>query len=174
MYQNTVPEEEDDTANQSHIPLGVSGMGATLHGSSSSGDDTGDIVGSDGHVERLPPYTRYADNVVAKGDMAQLEQSVSPTVDTGSASTEPSTDRSTTELGPTGAEAFADAEARKEGWREKAKRRKCCGIPCWMVVFVITVFLIAATAGGIIGGVIGNRAGVEHGEEYVSKNDLRS
>ena len=163
MYQNTVPEENDESSTS--IALVFRGVNSSFQGSRSSGNDTGDIVGTDGHVETLPPYTRYADNSIAKGNMAEIDPPQTAVRETEPASTEPPTDRSTSELAPTGVEAVEDAEARKEGWRTRAKRRKCCGVPCWMALAVLTVVLIAAAAGGIIGGVIGNKQGVRHAEK---------
>ena len=162
MYQNTVPEEDDEPS--SNVPLAFPGMSSSFQGSRSSGNETGDIVGTDGHVETLPPYTRYADNVVDKGDMAQIDQPRTAVVESSPTSTDSPNDQSATELTRTGVEVMEDAEARKEGWRTRAKRRKCCGAPCWMVVVLVTVVLIAAAVGGIIGGVIGNEKGVKHGE----------
>lgn len=163
MYQNTVPEEDDESSPS--IPLAFPGATSSFQGSRSSGNDTGDIVGTDGHVETLPPYTRYADNSIAKGDMAEIDSPQTVVLETESTPIDHPTDRSTSELTPMGVEAVEDAEARKEGWRTRAKRRKCCGIPCWMALAVLAVVVIAAAAGGIIGGVIGNKQGVKHAEK---------
>lgn len=163
MYQNTVPEEDDGSS--ANVPLGFPTMNSRLReGSRTFGNDTGDIVGTDGHVESLPPYTRYADNVVAKGDMAEIEQPGTAVVESESSPTDPSAPDSTTELSRTGAEAVEDAEARKEGWRTRIKRRKCCGLPCGIVLLIIVIVCIAAAIGGIIGGIIGNKQGAESAE----------
>ena len=164
MYQNTVPEEDDEPS--SSAPLDMTGMSSSYHGSGPSGNENGDIVGTDGHVETLPPYTRYADNSIAKGDMNEIDRPRTAVVEADSSpTTEPSTDRSVTGLTPVAAEAMEEAEARKEGWRTRAKRRKCCGMPCWIVLLVCAVIFVAAALGGITGGVIGNKQGVERGEE---------
>ena len=162
MYQNNVPEDDDEPS--SSVPLTLPAMASSFQESRSSGNDTGDIVGRDGHVETLPPYTRYADNVLDKGDMADIDRTRSAVIAVDDTPTEASTDPSTTPLTPRGAEAFEDAQARKEGWRIRAKRRKCCGIPCWIVVGVVTIILGATAVGGIIGGVIGTKQGVEKAE----------
>jgi hypothetical protein len=162
MYQNTVPEEDDEPSPNGS--LSFPGVNASFQGSRSSGNDTGDIVGTDGHVETLPPYTRYADNVVAKGDMAEFNRSETAVSVSDATPTDPPTNRSVTQLTPTGVEAVEDAEARKEGWKTRAKRRRCCGVPCWIVSLVVIVVFIATALGGIIGGVIGNRQGVERVE----------
>lgn len=174
MYQNTVPEEEDGEGEGSNsLPhgglMGTSAIAPSFAGgSSSSGNDTGDIVGSDGHVEQLPPYTRYADNVVAKGDMAQINQDVpaapeqhSPSLTDASLLT-PNQSGSEAEINsPSNAEEEQEV-ARKEGWYEKSKRRKCCGIPVIIVVLLVVIIFISAAVGGVVGGIVGNRKGVDH------------
>jgi hypothetical protein len=162
MYQNTVPEEDDETS--TNLPLAFPGANSSIQGSRSSGNDTGDIVGTDGHVESLPPYTRYADNVLAKGDMADIDQPRAAVVEAESTPTDPASGQSATELTPIGTRAIEDAEARKEGWRARAKRRRCCGLPCCIVLAVCAVVFIATAVGGIIGGVIGNGKGEERAE----------
>lgn len=164
MYQNTVPEEDDDNLSSPTLAVAYPGGASSVQGSRSSGNDTGDIVGTDGHVESLPPYTRYADNVVAKGDMADIEQPLAAVSEATSLSTDHPSSSSDTELSPVGAEARADAEARKEGWREKVKKRKCCGVPCWIVLAIFTIIFISAAVGGIIGGIIGNKQGTKRAE----------
>lgn len=169
MYQNTVPEEDDEPANA--VPLGFANLAPSFAaGSSSSGNDTGDIVGSDGHVEQLPPYTRYADNVVAKGDMAQFNQgsvteesqtpSQSPLTAESSSTEQPSLASSETAINPT--QSQEQEMARKEGLYERSKKRKCCGIPLVIVILLVIVIVVSAAIGGIIGGIVGNRKGVDH------------
>lgn len=169
MYQNAVPEEEDD--DESHIipPLVFPGLGTSYQTSStSSGNDTGDIVGSDGHVEQLPPYTRYADNVVAKGDMADINQNPSatdsPSPSTVNTTTTLTPDQTTSESGlnPAAAEREQEEVARKEGLYERSKKRKCCGIPVVILVLLIIVIIVSGAVGGVVGGVVGNRKGVDH------------
>ncbi|KEF60369.1 uncharacterized protein A1O9_01929 [Exophiala aquamarina CBS 119918] len=164
MYQqNTVPEEGDDS--QLHIPLGFPGLGQSSQSSShSSGDEVGDIVGSDGHVEQLPPYSRYADNVIAKGDMARIEP---PTVAIDDPSPSPTTQpvpasSSNIELTNVGDSSSSDEVARKEGLAEqKRNKRMCFGIPFWTFVIIVAVVIIAALLGGVIGGVVGTKKGTD-------------
>lgn len=164
MYpQNTVPEEDmADT----HVAVGF-----PVLGSSSSGDEVGDIIGSDGHVEQLPPYSRYADNVIAKGDMATLEQqAVSPSQDSRSAPLVPpaaATSASDVELTAVGAGASTDEVARKEGLVQKRLRRICCGLPVWTWIILMVVVCLAAVLGGVIGGVVGNQKGAQRAAAYV-------
>jgi len=172
MYQqNTVPEEEDDS--QLNIPLGFPGLGQSSQSTSgSSGDEVGDIVGSDGHVEQLPPYSRYADNVIAKGDMARIDP---PTVPVTNASTPSATapapaSSSSIELTNVGESAPSDEVARKEGLTEQPrKRRMCFGIPFWTFVIIVAIVIIAALLGGVIGGVVGTKKGTDRANGYAVK-----
>jgi hypothetical protein len=163
MYQNNVPEEEDDDASPHLSPLGFPALGSSFReGSSSSGNDTGDIVGSDGHVEQLPPYSRYADNVIAKGDMARIDPLASSLVESSTAASDPATSDSALELNrPQMASMQEEQVAMKEGWIARGKKRRCCGMPLFAVILIVIVVLGAAAIGGIIGGVIGNDKGTE-------------
>lgn len=61
LYPQTTAPIEDSTGGQ-HIPVGFTGMGATYQRQMGpDGEEGGDLIGSDGHVEELPPYTRYPD-----------------------------------------------------------------------------------------------------------------
>lgn len=172
MYQqNTVPEEEDDS--QLHIPLGFPGLGQSSQaGSNSSGDEVGDIVGSDGHVEQLPPYSRYADNVIAKGDMARIDPPTAAAGDSSPSSTTPPVPASSSniELSNVGDSATSEEVARKEGLTEqKRKRRMCFGIPFWTFVIIVAIVIVAALLGGVIGGVVGTKKGTDRANGYAVK-----
>ena len=55
--QSTAPLE--DTSGQ-HIPVGFTGFGATYQRQyGPDGEEAGDLIGPLGHMEALPPYTRY-------------------------------------------------------------------------------------------------------------------
>lgn len=164
MYtQNTVPEEDNAETN---VP-----MGFPVLGSNSSGDEVGDIIGTDGHVEQLPPYSRYADNVIAKGDMARLEhEAVSPGQESGTSTLVPpaaATSASDVELTAVGAGTSADEEARKEGFVKQKMRRTCCGLPLWAWIILFVVIVLAGVLGGVIGGVVGNQKGAQRAAAYV-------
>ncbi|OAL36314.1 hypothetical protein AYO20_04472 [Fonsecaea nubica] len=164
MYpQNTVPEDDS-----SDIGLGFPGMGPSFAppDTSSSSNEVGDIVGSDGHIEQLPPYSRYADNVIAKGDMARIDPQTSTiTEESGPASNipPPAGSASDVELMAVGSPS-QDEVARKEGLCEKRRRRTCCGLPIWTVVIVVAIVVLAAVIGGVIGGVVGNQHGTHQAE----------
>ncbi|KAF7548786.1 hypothetical protein G7Z17_g6842 [Cylindrodendrum hubeiense] len=58
--QNTVPTGEPAA---DPIPLGFNGMGGNYQRQiGPDGEEAGDMIGPLGHMEELPPYTRYAEN----------------------------------------------------------------------------------------------------------------
>jgi hypothetical protein len=160
MYpQNTVDEEEDDTHGApSTIPLGFPGMAQSYTGNQASGHDLGDIVGRDGHVEQLPPYTRYADNTIAKAGSEDVPPPVTVDISSPSSTIAPTTE-SNVDLNPAGPSEVGQPQT---DYSEKSKpprrlRRKICwGISLCVWLLVGGVIVIAATLGGVIGGVIGN------------------
>lgn len=172
--QNTVPEEDEDITARG-IPLGFPRSANFQSSSGGSSSDVGDIIGSDGHVEQLPPYTRYADNTVAKGNMddinrrrfSRMSQTTTQPSETTSNPNLPSTAASTTLLAPREEfEQETEAQiARKEGWREswkeKMQKRTIAGLPLWGLITIILIVIFSATVGGVVGGVIGNRQGAE-------------
>ncbi len=169
MYpQNTVP---DDDNSETHAGLDYPGMSQSYQPASRSpGNEVGDIVGRDGHIEQLPAYSRYADNVIAKGDMARIDpQRSTVTEQSQNASTFPVAEASGSdvELTAIGTRSTEDEVARKEGLTEKRRRRTCCGLPLWTVLVVAVVVILAAVAGGVIGGVVGNQHGTHHAEYVV-------
>lgn len=173
MYpQNTVPEEDDHS--DSHIVLGFPGMGHSYPtGTNSSGDEVGDIVGSDGHVEQLPPYSRYADNVIAKGDMGRLDPQTTPISQDSAAESTLQPDPgsgSDVELTAVGSNPESAEIARKEGMSEKRRRRMCCGVPLWTVLVILAVVVVSGVLGGVIGGIVGNKKGADRVLAYVGLN----
>ena len=159
MYpQNTVEEEDNDVPGPaSTIQVGFPGMGQIYAGTRATGHDLGDIVGSDGHVEQLPPYTRYADNTIAKSASDPVPAPVAVTDSPHSPASQSSD--SDVNLNPVAA---PDAGGRATEYNEKSKsksrlRRKVCwGISLCVWLLVVAIIVLAATLGGVIGGVIGN------------------
>ena len=170
MYpQNTVTEEDDNMMPVAGMPqIGFPGMrqnaGRRPH------HDVGDIVGMDGHVEHLPPYTRYPDDVTPKQRPAPavlpLEtRSVPPDAVQSTEPMELSTQTPQTlsreESREDTALLLSPEDEKPKTFKEKAKQRGrkrvryCCGLPLWMVVLVVTVMLLSAAVGGIIGAILG-------------------
>ena len=167
MYtQNTVPEEDDGRLPPLSIPLGFPGLGQVYQqGSRSAGNDIADIVGADGHIEELPPYTRYPDNGAPKDSMPQLE--IPMNGQTQDRSDAPISPQSTGSPFSDNGVAVNVAAARtagsdsdgsfKERWREKSKRRVLCGLPLWCLLVLIAAMILVGAIGGIVGGVVVNR-----------------
>lgn len=74
--QNTVTNEE--LSNQ-HIPIGFPGHGVTYHRQvGPDGEELGDLVGPLGHMEELPPYTRYPPGPFVRPDGMGASASSNP------------------------------------------------------------------------------------------------
>ncbi len=165
MYpQNTVPEEEDVPPVSTLIPLGFPGMGqAYQHRTRTAGNYIADIVGADGHIEELPPYTRYPDAGVAKESLAHIEIPV--TGQGADRSDIPMSPQSTMERFSDNDVALNTAASRSAGsqsekslkdrWRETGRRRVLCGLPCWVLLVMIAAMILVGAIGGVIGGVVG-------------------
>jgi hypothetical protein len=156
----------------------VTGFQVDLHSSvqsvrlglSSPGNEVGDIVGTDGHVERLPPYSRYADDVVAKGDVISRnqERSAANEQSTGPTTALPTGDsESIVESTTSGAQLTEEQVANGEGLTEKRRRRLYCGLSIRTILVVAVVVVCAGVIGGVIGGVVGNHTGADEVEEYI-------
>jgi hypothetical protein len=167
MYsQNTVPEEDDMHLPPMSIPLGFPGLGQIYQqGSRSAGNDIADIVGADGHVEELPPYTRYPDNSVPKDSMPQLDIPLNgqpqnrPDIPMSPQSTPSLFSDNNIALNMAAARtAGSDSESSfKERWREKSRRRVLCGLPLWCLLALVAIMILVGAIGGVIGGVVANR-----------------
>ncbi|KAI6778987.1 uncharacterized protein J7T54_002630 [Emericellopsis cladophorae] len=69
----------EETDNQT-IPVGFNGMGTTYQRQiGPDGEEVGDLIGPDGHLEELPPYSRYPEPANGRRPSADNEDSqVSP------------------------------------------------------------------------------------------------
>jgi hypothetical protein len=161
MYpQNTVEEEDDDARPVPTIPLGFPGMGQNYRGNQAAGQDLGDIVGSDGHIEQLPPYTRYADNTIAKAASDDVPAPVVATdIPLSPISLTSQTSDSDVQVNTAAAREAGEPTAEyneKSKMRKRLSRKVCWGISLCVWLLVVAVIVLAATLGGVIGGVIGN------------------
>ncbi|PHH87732.1 hypothetical protein CDD83_8465 [Cordyceps sp. RAO-2017] len=65
LYPQTTTAAEETA--QEQIPVGFSGMGNTYQRQlGPDGEEAGDLIGPLGHLEELPPYTRYPDDSSAR------------------------------------------------------------------------------------------------------------
>lgn len=169
MYsQNTVPEEDDVALAHANIPLGFPGMGQQYQmGAQTRRDDIADIVGSDGHIEELPPYSRYADDMAPKERPQSMHSVTVPTLVAGEVATSPEISRTQflddgAELNSPGSRTTeSDSSGSfKEKIKRKSRQRVCGGLPFWFIFVIIGVLVLGVILGAIIGGVVGRKKGV--------------
>ncbi|KAL3710742.1 hypothetical protein TMatcc_004538 [Talaromyces marneffei ATCC 18224] len=173
MYPQNIDYEED--LGDQPIPVGFPPRGIQPQGTTTRADDVGDIIGPDGHLEQLPPYSRYPDGVIrptmdrgpasiasdmrGRFERYQDEPNNRPDSSSGSGalvnvdSSEPlrsptsSSERSSTPVAP-----VPEEKPRRKG------QQKCCGAPIGLVVMLSMAMVICVLLGGVIGGVLGERA----------------
>ncbi|KAL1848232.1 hypothetical protein Plec18167_006229 [Paecilomyces lecythidis] len=153
-------------------------------------DDVGDIIGPDGHLEQLPPYSRYPDGIPPKIGMGPAsiasanreremhDQDWDATASGGASGLSSRTmlpEESPTRLPPPPPPpAPVESEPAVDSFEEKIKRksrqRMCFGIPIWMFVLIAAVLIIGAAIGGVIGGVLGAQKGEQSGAASASSS----
>ncbi|CRG86386.1 DNA-directed RNA polymerase subunit beta' [Talaromyces islandicus] len=176
MYPQNIDYEED--LGDRPIPMGFPTNGMQNSQESTHADEVGDIVGPDGHLEQLPPYSRYPDGIVRSragrgpasiaSAMREPRQSyhdepvsrsdVSSHTLVNADSSEPlrpSVDRSSR----SSTVIPFDEKLRQKG------QRKCCGAPLWLLALLGLGMLIGGLIGGVIGGVLGERAAERRSRE---------
>jgi len=156
----------DDSGN--HIPLGFSGLEQDYRRHFGANGEEEDIIDADGHIEQLPPYTRFDENG-AKIAATMLLPAIGSSF-TGEAAPQSMTDQSyiqrnqsqtgdgTVPLDIEGSpKAWRDmsfAEWWDVSWREKSRKR-FCGISIGIILIVaVSVAVIVAVCGGVIAGFI--------------------
>lgn len=174
MYsQNTLPEDEADrNADVIRAIPGFPGREQNFQRRfGQDGEDAADLVGPDGYMEQLPPYTRYANNIPPKvgttgpeiaGDVSRnLPADSQDTLNTAQSRdfaagalirdgnpTQPNSS-------PSGASAPSDGGHFKERCKERGKKKVCFGrIPMWLVMIILLI--LAVLIGAVIGGVLGH------------------
>ncbi|KAK4928838.1 hypothetical protein LTR66_016198, partial [Elasticomyces elasticus] len=188
--QNTVAEDDEDNT-AGGIPLGFPGHVRFQQAGDASSNEMGEIMAFNGHLESLPPYSRYADNTVAKGNMDEINRqmlsraasrvsmapslrppsSIAPSTAIGAAATVvASSHNDSSTLLPTQADPEVNSveqDARKEGWKdiwkEKAKKKTFFGlIPLWGLTFIIFVLVCVVIAANLLGILIGRKQGKQY------------
>ncbi|ERF75254.1 hypothetical protein EPUS_00046 [Endocarpon pusillum Z07020] len=168
MYsQNTVPEEDDASLAQATIPVDFPGMGQPYRsGGQTRRDDVSDIVGSDGHIEELPPYTRFADEIAPKESLPSIQAVHLPAVVPQEVPMSPQSRHTqhvetVVELSSTSSRngCSNSSVGFKEKIKQKGRQRVCGGLPFWFFFVIIGVLLLGVVLGAIIGGVIGSQKG---------------
>lgn len=184
MYPQNIDYEED--LGDQPIPVGFSATGLQSHQSSSpEADEVGDIVGPDGHLEQLPPYSRYPDGVIRptlgrgpasiasdiRGHSERYHDDPNARSDASSGSGTLINVDSSEPLQPA-ADRSDQSPKKEETMSEKIHRKgrqKCCGAPLWLVILLSLAMMTCALLGGVIGGVLGERAAVHRAEMAASR-----
>ncbi|KMU85018.1 hypothetical protein CIHG_02801 [Coccidioides immitis H538.4] len=166
MYsQNTVPEEADGAQNPP-IPIGFPRQTQPYQvPSTQAPNEVGDIVGPDGHMEQLPPYSRYPESLPAKRELASDEDvstDTAPTTDETAVSPRPA---GSSDAGEDRQDANLSLNDTSGGFKEKltkkGRKKVCCGVPLWMFFLVAAVLLLGTVIGGVIGGLLGSQQGAK-------------
>ncbi|PGG98825.1 hypothetical protein AJ80_09462 [Polytolypa hystricis UAMH7299] len=182
MYpQNTVPEEESlENQPPVSIPVGFPGHDPLFRLPPRQGpDELGDIVGPDGHTERLPPYSRFPDGIPPKeGAELQIIAADTPQEAVDASPVSPESGISSRTLLDTSRVVAATPEPQTsdsggnltEKLKQKGKRKVCCGMSIWTCVLIGAVLLIGTVIGGVIGGILGNVKGEKAGGASASSS----
>lgn len=174
MYPQNIDYEED--IGDRPIPMGFPTNGIQNSQESTQADEVGDIVGPDGHLEQLPPYSRYPDGIIRRAGrgpasiasaMREPRQSYhdEPISRSESSRTLVNTDsseplrRSMDRSSRSSTVVPFDEKLRQKG------QRKCCGAPLWLLAILGLGVLIGGLIGGVIGGVLGERAAERRSRE---------
>ncbi|KAK2738025.1 hypothetical protein FQN57_007291 [Myotisia sp. PD_48] len=190
--QTTVPEEAIDDVHLTAIPLGFRSHQEAYQPRPPPPipNEVGDIVGPDGHLEQLPPYSRYPDGLPPKMEYTTANVAVDPNItsqlDRSPISPESRLSSHTLlaegNLGegnlPSDPTVEATGEQSKEGLRtrmtQKGKKKVCCGVPLWIFVVFGIMLVIACVIGGVIGGVLGAHQGEKVGGNHPDDDTYNS
>ncbi|KAF3491547.1 uncharacterized protein GIQ15_01064 [Arthroderma uncinatum] len=183
--QNTVPEHVPDEPLNTTVPLILPGHPQTFTQTTQSpvADEVGDILGTDGYREQLPPYSRYPDGIPEKSYYAPatplgvvtaantspqpLETPVSP-MSQVSSRTLLTENAPTIATPPTIVPPPPDSSSAESGnissekVDEKDRRRNkkiCCGLPLWIIGLIAIGLVTGTLIGGVLGGIVGARQG---------------
>lgn len=180
MYAQDTTSEEDLSVGVAATPL-VSLRAAGGHNRyqrrlGPEGEDADDFIGSDGHTEQLPPYTRYENDLPPKespeeaeppanvqrnpfGD-SQVTLNAIPLEQTQNFSALPATGASVQSSEASEAIRPADEGGHfKEFFAQKSKRRICGFIPIWLLVLLVSIIMIL-----VVGAVVGASLHHKHAE----------
>jgi hypothetical protein len=167
LYPQNIALEDGVDGNP--IPVGFPGHNPSYRGESAQPDDVGDIVGPDGHLEQLPPYSRYPMGMGPKDDastasLVSLRRDQDP---------EENEERRAPSVGSSNTLVDANSVTRltsetatslEEKLKKKSRQKVCCGVPIWLLALTGTVMLLGACLGGVIGGVLGARKAEQTGK----------
>jgi len=176
-------EDEDvDLTQQNPVPVGFAGVGNSYRRQVGPDGEEQDIIGSDGHAEQLPPYSRYPEDGPEKmplmptalhsrapvhgsnPGMALMHAALQP-----SSIAQSMTDASELEplqstpeltlLNSRSSRSIYEDDPEKswseKSWRERSKTRVCCGVRLWWILAIFAAILfVLALVGGVAGGYL--------------------
>lgn len=161
MYpQNVIEDSEDSPAAAAvpALPVGFPGHGQGYHRRLGPDGEEQDIIGPDGHVEQLPPYTRFPEEGPTKASLA-AEALMMPLAVNSSRDAPPphgeELQRSSTAPPESTAGSSQESEKswREKSWKEKRNTRVFWGkMPLWLLLLLLGFVVVLAV---ILGGVIG-------------------
>ncbi|EFQ98155.1 hypothetical protein MGYG_01191 [Nannizzia gypsea CBS 118893] len=192
--QNTVPEHVPDEPLNTTVPLPLPGHPQVYSQPATApvADEVGDILGTDGYREQLPPYSRYPDGIPVKSYYAPttpigaagattnnssqpLETPVSPVSQVSSrtfltennpAAAAPAADSSAVESGNTSQEKVNEKKMRRN-------QKICCGLPLWIIGLIGVGLITGTLIGGVLGGIVGARQGKKDSDKTTPDPDHR-
>lgn len=177
--QNTASAE--DTAQQ-HIPVGFTGMGnAYQRQIGPDGEEAGDLIGPLGHLEELPPYTRYPEESYARRKSPEpvLDAAPSPVQDIpgaggiGIATRNPEFSSTEDDLAlprsrpasrseasqheiNTAARTFSEKPTMTK-WQRRARKKIWGIVPYWAICLLgVGIVIMGIVMGAVIGTVLAN------------------
>ncbi|KAL3962679.1 hypothetical protein ACCO45_004202 [Purpureocillium lilacinum] len=176
--QNTTTNEEpEEQTPPNHIPVGFTGMGASYRRQiGPDGEEAGDLIGPLGHLEELPPYTRYAEDSFARKSpepVANLSPSpVQPIPGAGGigiATRDPEFSSTEDDLGMpsrpvsrseshhevnTAAREYSEKKTMTK-WQRRARRKLWGIVPYWSIfLLLVSIVIMGIVMGAVIGTVL--------------------
>lgn len=175
MYQQNIALDGMD---DQPIPVGFPGGSLQAYSRApAQPNDVGDIIGPDGHLEQLPPYSRYPDGIPPKAGMgppsidgAIPERDPPPPMAVGPPPPPPPpsdvssgtlVNVNSTEPGGRSASTPDSVAGNKFEEKLRRDRKTSCGVPVWLLAILGLGMLIGGLIGGVIGGVLGERRAEE-------------
>ncbi|KAK7544302.1 uncharacterized protein J3D65DRAFT_545147 [Phyllosticta citribraziliensis] len=156
MYQQNVVDDPDEIqsapAVPNPIPVGFPGLGAGFHRQIGPDGEEQDIIGPDGHMEQLPPYSRFPEEGPTKASLLAVPEEFAM-YETETPATGGATATGASGVAGAAAGAAANPSAEALTWDEKKKTKILWGrVPLWLLIIALVIILILAI---VLGAVIG-------------------
>lgn len=166
MYPQDVSSDGTVSEPSSSIPIGFAGLEPPHHRRVRAGGEEEDIIGSDGHVEQLPPYTRFDENggkivgsVLAPSSAGPFAEGAAPQSMTDASDLTRSIPQPGNHREPLSIESpqrswreMSWSEWWHMSWREKRKKR-FCGVSFGIILIgIAAVAVVIVVCVAVIGG----------------------